>query len=311
MTRVTSFYHDQILWLVWFIWANVGLTAGVDALRPGEKPESFFWRHWWHIPLLVLLEWALGGLFSSLLDLILHISSPGLGFWVGGQLAGDSGFVLVALGWALWQARSHIRWKAQKRALDAWKMRSQRGSLARASTQHGETRKEPAGLRHVKTRLVAEGLRKQWLEAASHLAGTTLLVYWYLVANRGESTGPRKVQRALGFRSPSTALFHLEKLTQVNLVQPDGTGGYRVARVMKVGLMRSFISISGILLPKSIIYALFTTLLLVTSGVILLPLIGWLLSLAWVPGVFAVAIFLDEALTVWRLRPHFVRENSE
>ncbi|NIM45531.1 MAG: hypothetical protein GTN80_07805, partial [Nitrososphaeria archaeon] len=47
----------------------------------------------------------------------------------------------------------------------------------------------------------------------SELKGKTLLVYWYLIKERGDSVGVREIQRALKFSSPSVASYHLEKLS--------------------------------------------------------------------------------------------------
>ncbi len=55
------------------------------------------------------------------------------------------------------------------------------------------------------------------------LGGTALRVYLYLVIHR-RPVGVREVQRALGFRSPSTARHHLERLVELGLVEKTSEG---------------------------------------------------------------------------------------
>lgn len=152
-----------------------------------------------------------------------------------------------------------------------------------------------------------EGYQNLRIEVASKLHGSTLLVYWYLIAKHRTDVGPREVARAIGFQSPSTALFHLEKLIDLHLVQTDGTGKYHVSKVMKVGIMHSFWSLSHFLVPKSLIYATLTTILVVLSSIFLLfhsPSWMWV---ALLPGVVAAIIFWYEVIIVWQLRPRFVK----
>lgn len=145
----------------------------------------------------------------------------------------------------------------------------------------------------------------------SKLQGTTLLVYWYLVAKRRENIGPRELQRALGFGSPSTALFHLRKLASLQFIEDKGNGTYHVTEMVKVGIMRSFVSISRFLIPKALVYAGFTSILLIVSGLLLYPFISGWLWLAWLPSIVATLIFFCEGILVWRLRPHFNRVEVE
>jgi len=162
----------------------------------------------------------------------------------------------------------------------------------------------------VEGRLGVEDLQPESVEVASKLRGTTLLVYWYLIVNRRRNVGPREIQRVLNLRSPSTVLFHLNKLVSMNLVQSDGFGSYRVSTVKKVGIMQSFVSAFNFLIPKPLLYALFSTTLLISSFVLLHQYIVGLLFLAWLPSLVATFIFWYETFVVWRLRPRFQRKRT-
>jgi predicted transcriptional regulator len=70
------------------------------------------------------------------------------------------------------------------------------------------------------------------------LKGRTMSVY-ALLLSQGEM-GVREVQRELGFSSPSLALHHLTKLTELDLVKKDAHGNYTVSRTVRVGSLSLF-----------------------------------------------------------------------
>ena len=87
------------------------------------------------------------------------------------------------------------------------------------------------------------------------LAGTGLRVYLYLYRKKGWA-GVREVQRALGFRSPSTAKHHLDRLVELGLAEKS-TDGYR-ARPPR-GLLSLYTSLRGSLVPKTLFLSGFLT----------------------------------------------------
>jgi DNA-binding transcriptional ArsR family regulator len=97
------------------------------------------------------------------------------------------------------------------------------------------------------------------------LGGTGLKVYLYLLRSK-KPMGIREIQRALGFKSPSTARHHLERLVELGLARREGWG---YVALRPKGLLEDFIVIQGSLYPKS----LFLLGFLVTSliGYSLLP----------------------------------------
>jgi hypothetical protein len=97
---------------------------------------------------------------------------------------------------------------------------------------------------------------------ASELKGNTLRVYWCLLQSQEDSVGPREVQRKLGFSSPALAVYHLEKLSELGLVEKV-SGEYHLTKIVDVGILRQFLKIGGFLVPRHVLYAtMFTTLLL-------------------------------------------------
>ncbi len=53
---MTSILVPTTLWLLMFSLGNALWTAGVDAARRDEWLKRFFWKHWWHFPILTIIE---------------------------------------------------------------------------------------------------------------------------------------------------------------------------------------------------------------------------------------------------------------
>jgi len=136
---------------------------------------------------------------------------------------------------------------------------------------------------------------------ASELKGNTLRAYWALLNSQGGMIGVRELQRKLGFSSPALAAYHLNKLTEMRLVEKE-RGDYRLIREVRVGVLKQFIKLGTHLLPRYILYAtMFTTLL-----VYLLINLGaptFYSVFALILGVLGTGIFWYETVRVWRQRP--------
>jgi DNA-binding transcriptional ArsR family regulator len=92
----------------------------------------------------------------------------------------------------------------------------------------------------------------------SQIRGTTLRVYWYLFRNT-KPVGVRETQRALSMSSPSTALYHLEKLRELGVTDKDEMGQYFLKEQVPVGTLRMFLKIGPLILPRYLFYAIFLT----------------------------------------------------
>ncbi len=97
----------------------------------------------------------------------------------------------------------------------------------------------------------------------SELKGRTLIIYWYLLNYGSKPIGVRELQRALNISSPSVAFHHLEKLRRLNLLEKKITGDYLLVQRVKVGVLKQFIGVGKLLLPRYLFYAiLFSTMLI-------------------------------------------------
>ena len=136
---------------------------------------------------------------------------------------------------------------------------------------------------------------------ASELKGNTLRVYWYLLEFSKEFIGPRKVQRELGFSSPALAVYHLDKLDELGLVEKVG-GEYRLTRMVEFGILKHFLRFKGRVIPRNVLYAaLFTTLF----GFYLSQFreVNFYSLFAFIFGLLGSLILWVETFMVWQSKP--------
>jgi len=136
---------------------------------------------------------------------------------------------------------------------------------------------------------------------ASQLKGNTLRVYWYLLRFAHSSVGPREVQRGLSFSSPALAVYHLEKLADLGLVEKN-RGEYHVIKEVNVGVLKQFVKVGTLVLPRYVLYAAFFTTLLVFylsqfRGINFYSLFGLLF------GASATGILWYETFRIWNQKP--------
>jgi SOS-response transcriptional repressor LexA len=136
----------------------------------------------------------------------------------------------------------------------------------------------------------------------SELKGKTLLVYMHILKAGQETVGVREVQRALGFSSPSVAAYHLQKLQDLGLIE-NAYGDYRLIKEVKVGVLRSFVSVGGVMLPRFLFYAVLVTSMLVTFTVSFpfIPSREYITTLLM--GLVPAVVFWYETIKIWREKP--------
>ena len=136
---------------------------------------------------------------------------------------------------------------------------------------------------------------------ASELKGNTLRVYWYLLQSPKSSVGPRDVQRKLGFSSPALAVYHLEKLVELGLVEKV-SGEYHLTKIVNVGVLKQFLKFGGFIIPRYVLYAaMFTTLFIFFLAHF--KEINFYSVFALIFGLLGTGILLYETIRVWRSKP--------
>ena len=135
----------------------------------------------------------------------------------------------------------------------------------------------------------------------SELKGNTLRVYWALLNSKDGIIGVRELQRKLGFSSPALASYHLNKLSEMKLVEKE-RGDYRLIREVRVGVLKQFIKLGTFLLPRYVLYStMFTTLLLFLITQI--KELNFYSSFALILGLLSSVISWYESIRIWRQKP--------
>jgi len=135
------------------------------------------------------------------------------------------------------------------------------------------------------------------------LRGKAWKVYWLLLKT-GRPMSVRQVQRALRFSSPSVAQHHLEQLRSLGLVQKKDAGSvYFLVNEVKIGVLRHFIKLGKLLLPRYFFYAVFSTTCLIMYYLTLMQSFTreslFILSF----GIIISLIFWYETIRIWALKP--------
>lgn len=151
---------------------------------------------------------------------------------------------------------------------------------------------------------VVETLGSQEVDSekiASELRGNTLRVYWYVLNASGHVVGVREVQRALGFSSPTLALYHLDKLKDLGLVAKE-SGEYRLVKEVKVDILKQFMKVGRVFVPRFTLYAVLFTAMTIyyTLNVVRVDFFAFFGLLF---GGLGSAIFWFETVKTWRQKP--------
>ena len=136
----------------------------------------------------------------------------------------------------------------------------------------------------------------------SELKGKTLLVYMHMLKRHNDPVGVREVQRQLGFSSPSVSSYHLNKLQDLGLIKNE-YGDYKLVRDIKVGVLRQFITLGGVMLPRYLFYAVLMTTMLITYFVQRPFNISQESISTIVMGLVPSIILWYETVIIWRGRP--------
>jgi DNA-binding transcriptional ArsR family regulator len=135
----------------------------------------------------------------------------------------------------------------------------------------------------------------------SEIHGTTLRVYWYLFKNTSP-VGVRETQRALSMSSPSTALYHLEKLRELGVADKNEIGEYLLKQQVQVGTLKMFLKIGHLILPRYLFYAVFLTTALVVYAIGSALQTGFVEPAAVAFGLLGASVSWYESVKLWKER---------
>ena len=136
----------------------------------------------------------------------------------------------------------------------------------------------------------------------AELKGNTLRVYVYALKKR--KVGVREVQRALLMSNPSLAQYHLNKLRELGLVS-ENNGEYLISNEVKVDVMRDFLRVGTLIVPRFIFYAAFFSVIAGYLVFLAYPYFQVVPILQWFSGalIFSAGAFWYEAQRAWRSAP--------
>jgi len=138
-------------------------------------------------------------------------------------------------------------------------------------------------------------------KVASVLRGNTLRVYWFLLRSSNGVVGARQTQRALDFSSPALAVYHLDKLAELGLVEKTN-GEYRLVKAVNVGVLKQFVRFGAFMLPRHLLYAtMFTTLLV--FYLTQFRRIDFYSVFALIFGIIGTTILWYETARTWKQKP--------
>jgi hypothetical protein len=138
-------------------------------------------------------------------------------------------------------------------------------------------------------------------EIEAILKGNTLRVYWYLLSKPQTLIGARQAQRALRFSSPALAVYHLDKLSDLGLIEKTN-GEYRLVKTVNIGVLKQFVRFGAFMIPRYFLYAtMFTTLLI--FFLTKLRTVNFYSMFALVSILLAVGVTWFETLMTWKQRP--------
>jgi hypothetical protein len=120
--------------------------------------------------------------------------------------------------------------------------------------------------------------------------------------------GIREVQKSMGFSSPSTAVYHLERLKSRGMVDKNANGSYYAVKSSRPGVLRFYALFGRRLLPRSLIYSI----LLPIVELVVLHLSNYRLeiTLALIPAFFATLIFWYETFDLLRFKKDLFKKRS-
>jgi hypothetical protein len=138
-------------------------------------------------------------------------------------------------------------------------------------------------------------------EIETLLKGNTLRVYWYLLSKPETLIGARQTQRALRFSSPALAVYHLDKLSDLGLIEKTN-GEYRLVKTVNIGVLKQFVRFGAFMIPRYFLYAtMFTTLLI--FFLTQLKTVNFYSMFALVSILLAAGLTWFETLMTWKQRP--------
>jgi hypothetical protein len=102
--------------------------------------------------------------------------------------------------------------------------------------------------------------------------------------------------------SPSIALYHLEKLRELGVVEKNVGGEYSLKEQVQVGSLKAFMKVGRVILPRYLFYALFLSTAVAAYTIEAILSTGTADTAALVLGAAGAGISWYECLRMWKDR---------
>ena len=103
---------------------------------------------------------------------------------------------------------------------------------------------------------------------ANELTGTRRKIYQWFLDHPVSEFGIREISRKLELSSVSLAKYHLDILTEKELLQKTGTNKYRLTTAIPIENLEAYWIVKGKFIPKELTYITFTTAILITAFIL-------------------------------------------
>lgn len=131
------------------------------------------------------------------------------------------------------------------------------------------------------------------------LSGKALKIYLYFL-KVGKPVSISEIQRELGFKNPSHVSYYLDRLIEMGLIEKGERGSYHLTKSVKIGVLKQFVKIGRVMLPRYLFYASFLTSMLITY---VLKFYDSMDPFALTFGVISALILWFEAIKLWLEKP--------
>ena len=102
--------------------------------------------------------------------------------------------------------------------------------------------------------------------------------------------------------SPSIALYHLEKLRELGVVDKNAGGDYSLKEQVQIGSLKAFLKVGRLILPRYLFYAIFLSTAVIVYSVEAFLQTGTVETAAVVLGAAGAGISWYECLRMWKDR---------
>jgi len=136
------------------------------------------------------------------------------------------------------------------------------------------------------------------------LSLSTFKVYFHILRTNQDTISIRKLQRELNFSSPSSVVFHVQKLVEHGFLREENNK-YTLQRREKIGPLTHFFFLKGKIIPKDLIY--FLVVLAMTSAELYFNPVPSEYALVYIPLFIALALFLFNTISEFKILNRFLR----